>query len=155
APRRPAGQHPGRPRSPGLRAMVTVRGRRRGSVTARRSGALIAAAVALRGRLRGSRNMHDASSPRQATSWQCPAHIPQSALQKKEETLNMPDIAPGRGREARGAAMAAEVSVPGEAGFDQAGRGWTRAVAQRPAVVVEAGSAADVAQAVRFARAHG
>src|SRR5262249_28312398 len=45
--------------------------------------------------------------------------------------------------------------VPGEAGFDQARQAWNLAVEQRPAVVVEAGSAADVAQAVRFARAHG
>src|SRR5262249_16993338 len=42
-----------------------------------------------------------------------------------------------------------------EAGYDQARQAWNLAVDQRPAVVVEAGSAADVAQAVRFARAHG
>src|SRR5262249_22549426 len=108
------------PRSPGLGAMVTVRGRRPGSVTATRPWALIAAAVALRGRLRGSRNMHDASSPRQATSWQCPAHIPKSALRKKEETMNTTDITAGRGLEALRAAIAGQLFVPGEAGFDQA-----------------------------------
>ena len=53
------------------------------------------------------------------------------------------------------AAIVGEVFVPGEAGYDQARQAWNLAVDQRPAVVVEAGSAADVAQAVRFARAHG
>jgi FAD/FMN-containing dehydrogenase len=45
--------------------------------------------------------------------------------------------------------------VPGEAGYDEARRAWNLAVDQRPAIVVEAGSAADVAQAVGYARAHG
>ena len=88
-PRCPAGQHPGQPRSAGLRAMVTVRGHRRGQSPASRPGALVAAAVALLGCLRGSRNMHDASSPCRATSWQCPAHIPKSALRRKERRKKM------------------------------------------------------------------
>jgi FAD/FMN-containing dehydrogenase len=45
--------------------------------------------------------------------------------------------------------------MPGEAGYDQARQAWNLAVDQRPAVVVEAGSFADVAQAVRYARTHG
>src|SRR5215471_2964979 len=69
--------------------------------------------------------------------------------------MNTTDITAGRGLEVLQAAIAGQVFVPGEAGYDQARQAWNLAVDQRPAVVVEAGSAADVAQAVRFARAHG
>src|SRR5262249_61863187 len=47
------------------------------------------------------------------------------------------------------------VFAPGGAGCPRARGAWTLAGARRPAVVVEAGSAADVARAVRFARARG
>ena len=53
------------------------------------------------------------------------------------------------------AAITGEVFVPGDPGYDQARRAWNLAVDQRPAVVVQAGSAADVGRAVRSARAHG
>ena len=53
------------------------------------------------------------------------------------------------------AAIAGQVFVPGEAGDDQARQAWNLAVDERPAVVVEAEPAADVAQAVRYAGAHG
>ena len=53
------------------------------------------------------------------------------------------------------AAIVGEVFVPGEVGYDQARQAWNLAADQRPAVVVTAGSAADVARAVRFARSHG
>jgi FAD binding domain len=69
--------------------------------------------------------------------------------------MNITDITAGRGLEALRAAIAGQVFVPGEAGYDRARQAWNLAVDQRPAVVVEAGSAADVAQAVRYARAHG
>ena len=69
--------------------------------------------------------------------------------------MNTTDITAGRGLEALRAAIAGQVFVPGQAGYDQARQAWNLAVDQRPAVVVEAGSAADVARAVRFARAHG
>src|SRR5262249_61072266 len=52
------------------------------------------------------------------------------------------------------AAIAGQVFVPGQAGYDQARQAWNLAVDQRPSVVVAAESAADVAQAVRHARAH-
>src|SRR6516225_7031697 len=149
-PRRPRGQHSGQPRSLWPRAMVTVRAPPGDQLPARRLGA----AAALLGCRRGSRNMHDACSPRRATNWQCPAHIPKSALRKKE-TINTTDTTAGRGLEALRAAIAGQVFVPGEAGYDRARQAWNLAVDQRPAVVVEAGSAADVARAVRFARAHG
>jgi FAD/FMN-containing dehydrogenase len=48
-----------------------------------------------------------------------------------------------------------QVFVPGQPGYDQARQAWTLTADQRPAVVVEAASAADVAAAVRFARSHG
>ena len=53
------------------------------------------------------------------------------------------------------AALAGEVFVPGDPGYDQARQAWNLAVDERPAVVVTAESAADVVHAVRFARAQG
>ena len=52
------------------------------------------------------------------------------------------------------AAIAGHVSVPGEAGYDQARQAWNLAADQRPSVFVLAESPTDVEQAVRFARAH-
>ena len=69
--------------------------------------------------------------------------------------MNITDTIAGRGLQALRAAVAGQVFVPGQAGYDQARRTWNLAVDTRPAVVVDAGSAADVAQAVRYARAHG
>ena len=68
--------------------------------------------------------------------------------------MNFTDTMAGRDLDALRAAVAGEVFVPGQADYDQARQAWNLAVDQRPAVVVEAGSATDVAQAVRFARAH-
>src|SRR5215470_12070726 len=53
------------------------------------------------------------------------------------------------------AAIAGEVFVPGEAGYDQARQAWNLTADQRPSVVVLAESAADVVHAVRFARSQG
>ena len=53
------------------------------------------------------------------------------------------------------AAIAGEVFVPGDLGYNQARQAWNLAVDERPAVVVEAETAADVTRAVRFARAQG
>ena len=64
--------------------------------------------------------------------------------------MNTTGITAGRGLEALRAAIAGRVFVPGEAGYDQARRAWNLAVDQRPDVVVEAGSAADVARAIRM-----
>jgi FAD/FMN-containing dehydrogenase len=60
-----------------------------------------------------------------------------------------------RDLEALQAAIAGQVFVPGEAGYDQARQAWNLAVDEHPAVVVVAESAADVARAVRYVRAHG
>jgi FAD/FMN-containing dehydrogenase len=53
------------------------------------------------------------------------------------------------------AAVAGDVFAPDDDGYDQARRAWNLATDERPAVVVVAGSAADVVQAVRFARSRG
>jgi FAD/FMN-containing dehydrogenase len=58
------------------------------------------------------------------------------------------------GLEGLRAAVTGRAVVPGEAGYDEARRAWNLATDQRPAVVVLADSAADVAHAVRFARSH-
>jgi len=60
----------------------------------------------------------------------------------------------GRDLQAPRAAIAGQVFVPGQAGYDQARQAWNLAVDTRPAVVVTAGSAVVVDQAVRYARAH-
>ena len=69
--------------------------------------------------------------------------------------MNITDTMAGRDLQALRTAVAGQVFVPGEAGYDHARRAWNLAMDTRPAVIVEAGSAADVAQAVRYARAHG
>jgi hypothetical protein len=53
------------------------------------------------------------------------------------------------------AAVTGAVFAEGDAGYDQARQAWNLAIDERPTIVVMAESAADVAQAVRFARAHG
>ena len=86
------------------------------------------------------------------------AATPKPALRRKErrkETMTIKNTIADRDLEALRAALAGQVFVAGQAGYDQARQAWNLAVDQRPSVVVEAGSAADVAQAVRYARAHG
>src|SRR5215469_321653 len=48
-----------------------------------------------------------------------------------------------------------DVFVPGDPGYDQARQAWMLTADQRPAIVVEAASAADVTAAVRFGHSHG
>ena len=69
--------------------------------------------------------------------------------------MNSTDTMAGRDLQALRAAIAGQVFVPGQAGYDQARQAWNLAVDQCPSLVVVAESAADVAQAVRYARAHG
>jgi len=52
-------------------------------------------------------------------------------------------------------AIAGDVLLPGESGYDEARRPWNLAVDERPALAVTVRSAADVVEAVRFARAQG
>jgi FAD/FMN-containing dehydrogenase len=62
---------------------------------------------------------------------------------------------PNEATDALRADVTGQVFVPGDPGYDQARQAWQQTVDQRPAMVVEAASAADVAGAVRFARSHG
>src|SRR5262249_12880622 len=82
---------------------------------------------------------------------------PEPAVRRKErkEAMNIKDTIAGRDLDALRAAIAGQVFVPGQAEYDQARQAWNLAVDERPSVVVVAGSAADVVQAVRYARAHG
>lgn len=52
-------------------------------------------------------------------------------------------------------AISGDVILPGERGYDAARSAWVLTSDQRPAVVVLVRSAADVVQAVRFARSQG
>ena len=65
------------------------------------------------------------------------------------------DTIAGRDLETLRAALTGEVFALGDVGYDQARQAWNLATDERPAVVVMAESAADVAQAVRFARTRG
>jgi FAD binding domain len=69
--------------------------------------------------------------------------------------MNIKDTNAGRDLEALRAAIADQVFVPGQAGYDQARQAWNLAVDERPSVVVVPGSASDVVTAVRYARARG
>jgi len=66
--------------------------------------------------------------------------------------MTIKDTIADRDPEALRAAIVGQVFVAGQAGYDQARQAWNLAVDQRPSVVVEAESAADVAQAARYAR---
>jgi FAD/FMN-containing dehydrogenase len=65
------------------------------------------------------------------------------------------DTIAARDLETLRAAVTGKIFTPGDAGYDQARQAWNLAIDERPAVVVMAESAADVAQAVWFARTHG
>ena len=66
--------------------------------------------------------------------------------------MSTSNVMTGRTAETLRAAVAGDVFVPGDRGYDQARQAWNLAVDERPAAVVVAESAADVVQAVRFAR---
>src|SRR5262252_2113372 len=60
-----------------------------------------------------------------------------------------------RAADALGADVTGRVFLSGDLGYDQARQAWMLTVNQRPAMVVEAASTADVVAAVRFARSQG
>jgi FAD/FMN-containing dehydrogenase len=61
----------------------------------------------------------------------------------------------GRGLGRLRTAVAGDVFIQGDHGYDEARQAWNLTTDERPAVVVMAESAADVMQAVRFARSRG
>ena len=61
----------------------------------------------------------------------------------------------GRDLETLRTAITGEVFAPADHGYDKARQAWNLTTDERPAVVVMAESAADVKQAVRFARSRG
>jgi FAD/FMN-containing dehydrogenase len=69
--------------------------------------------------------------------------------------MNIKNPTVGRDLQALRAAVADQVLVPGQTGYDQARQAWNLSVDERPAVVVVAESPVDVAKAVRYARALG
>jgi len=74
---------------------------------------------------------------------------------RRKEGMNITDAMADRDLQTLRAAIAGQVFVRGEAGHDRDRQGWNLAMDTRPALVVAAGSAADAAQAVRYARARG
>src|SRR5215467_11491642 len=75
--------------------------------------------------------------------------------QGDEKTMNTPTAITHRATETLQATINGEVFVPGDLGYNQARQAWNLTADQRPSVVVFAESAADVVQAVRFARSQG
>jgi FAD/FMN-containing dehydrogenase len=75
----------------------------------------------------------------------------------KERQGNMTTSNPiaGRDLETLRTTVTGDVFAPGDLGYDEARRPWNLTTDERPAVVVMAGSAADVVHAVRFARSRG
>jgi FAD/FMN-containing dehydrogenase len=67
----------------------------------------------------------------------------------------MSTVAPKRELNTLAGRLRGNLFVPGDAGWDEARQAWNRAVDQRPAAVVLAETAEDVAAAVEFARANG
>src|SRR6516165_1655406 len=71
-----------------------------------------------------------------------------------KETMNIKNTNADSDLEALRATIAGQVSVPGQAGYDQARQAWNLTVDERPSVVVVAESVSDVVEAVRYARTH-
>ena len=82
------------------------------------------------------------------------AAVPPASVNGGRKAMNTQAANTHRTTETLRAAIAGQVSGPGEPGYDQARQAWNLAADQRPSVFVSAESPTDVAQAVRFARAH-
>ena len=66
----------------------------------------------------------------------------------KQATLTASDVADLKG------SLRGELLLPSQSGYDQARRVWNGAFARRPALIARCIGAADVTQAVTFAKAH-
>src|SRR5215469_14357898 len=69
--------------------------------------------------------------------------------------MTISDTIAGRDLETLRSAVTGGIFAVDDAGYNQARQAWNLAIDERPTIVVMAESAADVAQAVRFARTHG
>jgi hypothetical protein len=76
------------------------------------------------------------------------AEIPVIRGDGKQATLTASDVADLKGN------LRGELLVPGQSGYDQARKVWNGAIDRRPALIARCVGAADVTQAVKFARAH-
>jgi FAD/FMN-containing dehydrogenase len=74
---------------------------------------------------------------------------------ERQESMTTSNIIAGRDLDTLRAAVTSDVFTQGDHGYDEARRAWNLTTDERPAVVVMAGSAGDVAHAVRFARSRG
>jgi FAD/FMN-containing dehydrogenase len=83
---------------------------------------------------------------RRASSWS-------SRPEEDDVTTTTPTLDPVAVTDLRGR-VAGAVLTPGSPGYDERRQVWNAAVDRRPAAVVACTSAADVAEAVRFARLH-
>lgn len=89
------------------------------------------------------------SSLRRALAAPSPAaEIPVVRSDGKQATLTASDVTDLK------VSLRGDLLLPGQAGYDQARRVWNGAFDRRPALIVRCVGAADVAQAVTFARAH-
>ena len=77
-----------------------------------------------------------------------PAEIPIIRSDGKQATLTASDVTDLKG------SLRGELILPGQSGYDQARKLWNGAFDRRPALIVRCVGAADVTQAVTFARAH-
>jgi FAD/FMN-containing dehydrogenase len=76
-------------------------------------------------------------------------------LKERQESMTTSNPIAGRDLGTLRTAVTGDVFTPAEVGYDEARQAWNLTTDERPAVVVMAESAADVVQAVRFARSRG
>jgi FAD/FMN-containing dehydrogenase len=74
---------------------------------------------------------------------------------ERQQSMTISSPIAGRGLVTLRAAVAGGVFAQGDRGYDEARRAWNLTTDERPAVVVVAESAADVARAVQYARSRG
>ena len=75
--------------------------------------------------------------------------------EERQKWMTTPKAIDRHATEILEAAIAGEVFLPGDSGYDEARQAWNLTTDERPAAVVAARSASDVVQAVRFARGQG
>jgi hypothetical protein len=76
-------------------------------------------------------------------------------IKERQESMTTSSPIAGRDLGTLRTAVTGDVFTPGDHGYDEARRAWNLTSDERPAVVVVAESAADVAHAMRYARSRG